>query len=70
MPRAKVEIAAAAGRIRITPFPVERGDPRKWYRSADRAKRLLQEYSKLLLSYSRGREAEIKPPNLSEIPID
>lgn len=68
MPRAKVEIASAAGRIRITPFPVERADSRKWYKSADRTKRLLQEYSKLLLAYARGRESEVNPPQLSEVP--
>lgn len=68
MPRAKVEIASTAGRIRITPYPVERADNRKWYKSADRAKRLLQEYTKLLLSYTRGRDAEIEPPELNEVP--
>ena len=65
---AKVEIAAAAGRIRVTPFPVERADSRKWYKSADRAKRLFQEYSKLLLAYTRGRGSEVNPPQLSEVP--
>lgn len=68
MPRAKVEIAATAGRIHITPYPVERTDARSWYKSADRTKRLLQEYMKLLLSFARGRDAEIKPPNLSDVP--
>ena len=68
MPRAKVEIAAVAGRMRITPYPVERSDSRRWYKSASRTKRLLQEYSKLLLSYSRGRNAEIQPPELGDPP--
>lgn len=68
MPRAKVEIASAAGRIRITPYPVERADTRKWYKSGDRAERLLQEYSKLLLAYARGRDGNIDPPELNEIP--
>lgn len=68
MPRAKVEIAAAAGRIRITPYPVERADNRKWYKSGDRAERLLQEYTKLLLAFARGRDAEIQPPALEEMP--
>lgn len=68
MPRAKVEIAATAGRIRITPYPVERADSRKWYKSADRAERLLQEYSKLLLSFTRGRSVETAPPELNEVP--
>ena len=70
MPRAKVEIASAAGRIHITPFPVERTDSRNWYKSAGRTKRLMQEYLKLLLSYTRGRDAYIKPPNLNNIPED
>lgn len=70
MPRAKVEIAAAAGRVRITPYPVERSDSRKWYKSADRSERLFQEYSKLLLAYARGREADINPPELSDVPED
>jgi len=68
MPRAKVEIAAAAGRIRITPYPVERADTRKWFKSAERTKRLLQEYSKLLLSYARGRDGETDPPELNKVP--
>ncbi len=70
MPRAEVEIASAAGRIRITPYPVERADARKWYKSADRAKRLLQEYSKLLLSYTRGRARDIQPPELGDPPAN
>ncbi len=68
MPRAKVEIASAAGRIRITPYPVERADTRTWYKSADRSERLLQEYSKLLLAYARGRDAQIEPPALEPLP--
>ena len=64
MPRAKVEIASAAGRMRITPYPVKRADKREWYKSADRTKRLLQEYSKLLLSYAKGRSANIEAPEL------
>jgi len=70
MPRAQVEIAAAAGRIRITPYPVERADTRKWYKSADRTERLLQEYSKLLLAYARGRDGQAKPPELKNLPED
>lgn len=68
MPRAEVEIAATAGRIRITPYPVERADTRKWYKSADRTKRLMQEYSKLLLSYARGRDGTIEPPEFDKLP--
>ena len=68
MPRAKVEIAAAAGRMQITPYPVEHADNRTWYKSADRTERLLQEYLKLLLAYARGRNGDIEPPVLDEVP--
>lgn len=68
MPRAKVEIAAAAGRMKITPYPVERTDARQWFKSAARTKRLLQEYSKLLLSFARGRSAQINAPELENPP--
>lgn len=68
MPRAKVEIAATAGRIRITPYPVERANNRKWYKSGERTKRLAQEYSKLLLAYARGRNTDIQPPALNDVP--
>ena len=70
MPRAKVEIASAAGRIRITPYPVERADSRKWYKSGPRTKRLLQEYGKLLVSLARGRSEETVSPKLEMIPQD
>jgi uncharacterized SAM-binding protein YcdF (DUF218 family) len=68
MPRAQVEIASTTGRMRITPYPVERADNRKWYRSSARAKRLFQEYLKLLLVYARGRSAEIEAPVLEDVP--
>jgi len=68
MPRAKVEISTAAGRMRITPYPVERADGKKWYKSLNRSKRLLQEYSKLLLSYAKGRSAKIEAPQLETPP--
>lgn len=68
MPRAEIEIASVTGRIRITPYPVKRADARKWYKSASRTKRLLQEYSKLLLSYTRGRASEIQSPELGDPP--
>ncbi len=70
MPRAKVEIANAAGRMRITPYPVERADARKWYKSGDRAERLLQEYTKLLLSLARGRKTKIEAPELDMVQIE
>jgi len=68
MPRAKVEIAATAGRMRITPYPVERADNRSWYKSVARTKRLFQEYLKLLLAYARGRNNTIEPPVLDAPP--
>lgn len=68
MPRAKVEIASTAGRIRITPYPVKRADERKWYKSVGRSKRLLQEYSKLLLTYAKGRTSKIEAPELENPP--
>jgi len=64
MPRAKVEISGVAGRIRITAYPVERANSRKWYKSSGRTKRLLQEYSKFLLSLARGRKTEPEAPEL------
>ena len=70
MPRAKVVIAATAGRMRITPSPVERADGRKWYKSVSRSKRLLQEYSKLLLSYAQGRSTESEVLELETPPLD
>ena len=70
MPRAKVEIAATAGRMRITPYPVERADGRKWYKSVSRSKRLLQEYSKLLLSYAQGRSTKSEVLELETPPLE
>ena len=68
MPRAQVEISATVGRMRITPFPVESADSRNWYKSATRTKRLFQEYLKLLLSYAQGRNTNIDPPVLGDVP--
>lgn len=68
MPRAQAEIAQAAGSIRITPYPVERADARTWYKSGERTRRLLQEYSKLLLTYARGRNGERELPELEMDP--
>jgi len=67
---AKVEIAATAGRMRITPYPVERADGRKWYKSVSRSKRLLQEYSKLLLSYAQGRSTKSEVLELETPPLE
>ena len=54
MPRAEIEIGAAAGRIKITAYPVTNPDGTKWYSDGARFKRLFQEYGKLLLSYLRS----------------
>lgn len=64
MPRAKAEIAGASGRMRITPYPVQRADARPWYKSWNRAKRLMQEYFKLLVTYAGGRNEEVNSPEL------
>ncbi len=64
MPRAQAEISNAAGRIKITPYPVKRSEKARWFKSWSRTKRLLQEYSKLLLTYSRGRGDDRQPPEL------
>ena len=55
MPRARVEIAQARGGLRITPVAVRGSDTPDWYRDAPRARRLLGEYGKYLLSLARGR---------------
>jgi len=62
MPRAQLEIAQAAGRIRITPYAVQRDDPRPWYRNAERTKRLIREYLKYLRVLSRGRVNDPEAP--------
>jgi len=53
MPRAEIEIKATTSQIKITPFPVFIQTGEKWYSNSDRFKRLVQEYSKLLISYLR-----------------
>jgi len=53
MPRAEIEIGAAAGRIKITPYPVSNANTPDWWADGDRFKGLAQEYAKLLLSYIR-----------------
>lgn len=58
MPRAKSEIAVAAGRIRITAYPVPRTESSHWYSNKKRFKRLVNEYAKLLLTFLRGSEAQ------------
>ena len=53
MPRAEIEISAAIGRVKITPYPVIAKDRKHWLKSGARFKRLFQEYGKLLLAYIR-----------------
>ena len=58
MPRAQSEIAVAAGRIRITPYPVAREGDENWYSDGARFKRLLGEYGKLLVTMARGSDVQ------------
>ena len=51
MPRAEIEINAAIGRVKITPYPVIAKDRKHWLKNGGRFKRLFQEYGKLLLTY-------------------
>lgn len=51
MPRAKIEMGAATSQIKVTPFPVLNQTEGKWYLDSNRLKRLLHEYTKLLISY-------------------
>ncbi len=72
MPRAQVEIGAVdigatGGRMRITPFPVQRHEDTHWYSDGARFKRIVQEYGKLLISYTRGRQQRTQPPVLPPI---
>lgn len=60
MPRAQSEIAVAAGRIRITAYPVPRSHDSHWYSDPRRFKRLLNEYAKLLLTFLRGSDVQRK----------
>lgn len=77
MPRAEIEIGAAAGRIKITAYPVINPDGTKWYSNGARFKRLFQEYGKLLLSYLRSPASKetngaplLENVPASEIPLD
>lgn len=54
MPRAQSEITLAAGRIRISPYPVSAENRLHWYSDRDRFDRLLSEYAKLLVTMARG----------------
>jgi len=72
MPRAKMEIGAAAGRIKITAYPVINPEGTKWYADGARFRRLFQEYGKLLLSYLRSPATEetAGAPLLENIPTE
>ena len=58
MPRAQSEITIAAGRMRITPYPVAREGHENWYSDGARFKRLLNEYGKLLVTMARGSDVQ------------
>lgn len=53
MPRARNEIRAAAGRIRITAYPVSSDLKDKWWTDRKSFNRLLKEYGKLLVTMIR-----------------
>ena len=57
MPRARVEIGHALGRIRITPVAVQAADRKSWWADGQRFRRLSGEYGKFLLSLARGRQS-------------
>ncbi|MEP1229931.1 MAG: YdcF family protein [Litorimonas sp.] len=72
MPRAQVEISSvdintSTGRMRITPYPVRRTEDTYWYSNGPRFRRVAQEYGKLLISYTRGRQRNTQPPVLPPI---
>jgi len=70
MPRAEIEIGAAIGRVKITPYPVIGKDRKHWLTDGTRFKRLFQEYGKLLLVYLRAPASKDKQgaPLLDDIP--
>jgi len=70
MPRARNEIRAAAGRIRITAYPVSSDLKDKWWADKKSMNRLLREYGKLLVTMIRrsGDEPSRDAP-LSDIEI-
>ncbi len=72
MPRAEIEIGAAAGRIKITAYPAVNPDGTKWYNDGARFKRLFQEYGKLILSYLRSPASKetTGAPLLENIPTE
>lgn len=72
MPRAEIEIGAAAGRIKITAYPVVNPEGTKWYSDGARFKRLFQEYGKLMLTYLRSPASKetTGAPLLENIPAE
>ncbi|MBC6402355.1 MAG: YdcF family protein [Hyphomonadaceae bacterium] len=53
MPRAMIELSAAAEHLRITPYPVAAQGDGKWWSDPALFRRLVTEYGKLLLTYAR-----------------
>lgn len=70
MPRAEIEIGAAIGRVKISPYPVISENKSRWYIDKARFKRLFQEYGKLCLAYLREPASREKqgPPLLDDLP--
>lgn len=64
MPRAEIQMGATTSQIKITPFPVFNQTERKWYLDNNRLKRLLQEYTKLLISYLKYLTIEPDKKNI------
>ena len=73
MPRARNEIRAAAGRIRITAYPVSSDLKDKWWTDKKSLNRLLREYGKLLVTMIRrsGDETTRETPISDvELPVE
>ena len=70
MPRAQLEITAAAGRIRITPYPVTSAKAGPWWRDRDQFSRLSEEYGKLLGSFARRPRKLSHDPKVPAIATD
>jgi len=70
MPRARSEINAAAGRIRISAYPVVSDTDPEWWNERARIKRLVTEYTKLLITYIRepNEKDKLAAPILGEVP--
>jgi len=69
MPRAKVEIGALSGRVRISPYPVAYDPAGKWWKDKIARRRYMREYGKLLLSYLRqaGSDGQREAPELPDL---